>query len=184
MLVPYPRVYQLIFGLIEPAGLVAGGVFALGWPRQFARAYLYETEPNDQSQMVTAGFGSCGPHRAASVPPRLNLCSSGMLIIGALASILLPTFQRVLGDKPKEHEKILKAYLSCLLIGDVSALASAGMTGLSRDLTCTCPVYSLCRNVDLRSCRTFKVDSDRLGQLAGHSHAESGKVGRSGDGAE
>lgn len=52
-----------------------------------------------------------------------------MLIIGTISFFLLPALDKHLRGKrdgtqpqPALHEKILKTYLSCLLVGDVSRI--------------------------------------------------------------
>lgn len=133
MLVPYPPLYRLMFGLLEPAGLLGGAAFAILAPNQFLHAYLGSGWFGDASRgiqagpkgvLVASGMGTCELQcfsfwRSSS---RADLCrATGMLIIGVLSTVMLPTFQKTLKSQPKLHETILRAYLGCLLVGDVSS---------------------------------------------------------------
>lgn len=68
MLIPYPPIYRLIFGILEPGGLLAGAAFAILFPNQFHHAYLGSgwlgdaargSKAGEKGVMVAAGMGSC-----------------------------------------------------------------------------------------------------------------------------
>lgn len=66
---PYPSFYRFVFGVLEPAGLIAGAAFALLFPGGFHEAYLGKGWLGDamakhhhagpKSVLVAAGMGSC-----------------------------------------------------------------------------------------------------------------------------
>ncbi|ORY50684.1 hypothetical protein BCR35DRAFT_336038 [Leucosporidium creatinivorum] len=109
MLDPYPKLYRLIFGLLEPAGLLGGAAFAILFPNQFHHAYLGSGWLGDASRGSQAG------QKGVLVASGMGTCR---LIIGVMSSVLLPTFQKTLKGQPQLHETLLRSYLGCLLIGD------------------------------------------------------------------
>lgn len=68
-LTPYPPIYRLVFGRVEPIGLILGGLFAVLLPSTFHQAYLgkhhwtgdasFRSKIDDKSVMVASGMGSC-----------------------------------------------------------------------------------------------------------------------------